>query len=423
MLKKDKIKLLFDAEPLALGAKKGFYRSGIYFTALNLLKCFVKHENFKFTLYVSKDNEQDAKSVIKKEFPDEKFEFFVYKDSILKNRLETLLYVIKDENGFFIKILLKTVLHIIKSFRSIIYNFRKYSNHNAVFSAAFAIPETVKELKPGKTCIFLHDVIPHILKEYSHGLSKGCWFQKLTSDLNRKDYYFTNSEHTRKDFLKFYPCIDPEKIRTTYVGCNVPFVPQYEKLDGVKEKYNIPKDKKYLFSLCSLEPRKNLVRAVKTFIRFVNKHNIDDLIYVLGGGNWESFLEVMENTISDLNTDKICQIGYVDDNDLSVLYSGAEWFTYTSQYEGFGSPVLEAMNCGCPVIVSDNSSLPEVVGDAGIKIKWDSDEQHIEAYEKYYFDENLRKENSRKGFKRAKMFSWERTAEKILKEILDNNGE
>ena len=90
--------------------------------------------------------------------------------------------------------------------------------------------------------------------------------------------------------------------------------------------------------------------------------------------------------------------------DLAPLYSGAEWFVYTSQYEGFGLPPLEAMACGCPVITSNNSSLPEVVGDAGVMIDWDSDEQHIKAYEKYYFDKKFRDEMAEKGVKEVNSF-------------------
>ena len=72
-------------------------------------------------------------------------------------------------------------------------------------------------------------------------------------------------------------------------------------------------------------------------------------------------------------------------------------------------PPLEAMQCGCPVITSNNSSLPEVVGDAGIMIDWDSDEHHVDAYEKYYFNESLRKDNGLKGLERSRSFSWKKT--------------
>ena len=118
------------------------------------------------------------------------------------------------------------------------------------------------------------------------------------------------------------------------------------------------------------------------------------MVFVLCGGNRGNFMEIIEKEIDNFDKyeDKIIRAGYIDDEDLPVLYSNAEWFVFTSQYEGFGLPPLEAMSCGCPVIASNAASLPEVVGEAGIQIDWDSDEQHIEAYEKYYYDENLRKE-------------------------------
>ena len=76
------------------------------------------------------------------------------------------------------------------------------------------------------------------------------------------------------------------------------------------------------------------------------------------------------------------------------------------------------MQCACPVITSNNSSLPEVVGDAGIMIEWDSDEQHVEAYERYYFNDDLRRSNAAKGLERAKEFSWQKTANLMITEML-----
>jgi glycosyltransferase involved in cell wall biosynthesis len=188
-------------------------------------------------------------------------------------------------------------------------------------------------------------------------------------------------------------------------------------LDHTKIKYSIPTDKKYIFSLCNIEPRKNLIRAVRTFVEFINKNKINDLIWVMGGGQWDSFVEELEKQNIKWDTSLIIKAGYIDDEDLSILYSNAEWFVYTSQYEGFGLPPLEAMQCGCPVITSNNSSLPEVVGDAGLMIDWDSDEQHIEAYEKYYFNKVLRQENSLKGIERAKLFSWEKTVDLMVEQM------
>ena len=119
---------------------------------------------------------------------------------------------------------------------------------------------------------------------------------------------------------------------------------------------------------------------------------------------------------------KILKIGYVDDSDQAALYSGALFFVYTSQYEGFGLPPLEAMSCGTPIITSNNSSLPEVVGQAAIMIDYDDDEAHIKAYESYYYNENLRQENSKKGLERAKLFSWKKCADIMITEMKKRAG-
>jgi glycosyltransferase involved in cell wall biosynthesis len=156
-------------------------------------------------------------------------------------------------------------------------------------------------------------------------------------------------------------------------------------------------------------------------MQFIKKHNIEDLVFVMGGGFWEHFIAKLNSAVSDLNTEKIIKIGYVDDADLPVLYSGAEWFTYTSEYEGFGSPVLEAMKCGCPVITSDFSSTAEVTGNAGVLVDPLSVDAISDAMTRVYTDETFRRKLIEKGYEREKEFSWASAAEKTLdiyKEIL-----
>ena len=193
------------------------------------------------------------------------------------------------------------------------------------------------------------------------------------------------------------------------------------KKKKIKSKYRIPENKNYVFSLCTIEPRKNLIRAVRSFLTFVKKNKIEDLIWVMGGAVWVSFAKELARQGVNWNKNQILHVGYVDDEDLPVLYSNAEWFVYTSQYEGFGLPPLEAMQCGCPVITSNNSSLLEVVGDAGLTIDWNSDEQHVAAYEKYYFNEELRKDFGRRAKERAETFSWEKTVDKVVGVMKERN--
>ena len=264
----------------------------------------------------------------------------------------------------------------------------------------------------------MHDVIPLVLKDQEYINSKNTWFMKFIKSLNSNDYYICNSEYTKQDFLKHVPAIDKNKIYTSLLACENKFCTQSENIiNEAKEKLGIKG--KYALCIGNIEPRKNQIRVVRTFIKFLEKNNIKDLSLVITGTNWSLYIDKVESEIPQKYLDKIILTGYVEDKYLPALYSGAEWFIYTSQYEGFGLPLLEAMSCGCPVIASNSTSLPEVVGDAGIMVDYDSDEQHIKAYEMYYFNKELTQQNRLKGIERAKYFSWKKCTNKIT-EIMQN---
>lgn len=429
-MSKDKLNIIFDARTLASGANKGCFRSGIYFAAMNILKELAKHEELNIILYSDYKNMAKVKMALENDFNridfqllsdvpinfiSNSYDFLLMKRTLAKNNKEKIKKFFFDLGVRFFDL-----FQIIQ--KSFYYKSLSNLKADIFFSPQAKVPEPFDKLKMQKYTI-LYDTIPSIMSEYHPDGKKGSWYQDLVETLNSEDYYFAISESTRQDFLKYFPQIDENKIYTTLLACADSFKPTTEEqIKQVKAKYNIPQDKKYVFSLCTLEPRKNLIRAVKTFIEFIKKNNIDDIVFVLGGGHWKLFIDKLEQEIHDLGKfeDKILKIGYVDDEDLPALYSGAEWFTYTSQYEGFGLPPLEAMNCGCPVITSNNSSLPEVVNNAGIMIDWDSDEQHVEAYEKYYYNPELREEYRQKGLENAKQFSWAKCANQMI-EIMQNN--
>jgi len=291
-----------------------------------------------------------------------------------------------------------------------------YKNIDVFFSPMDPVPEDLVFYKHIKKFVLIYDMIPLLYPAY---FPKKHWIKKLIKSFSPYDYYFTISENTKRDTLFFSKKITEKNITTTYLGCAEYFRPEKKKTVEVLKKYKLPTDKKYIFSLCTLEPRKNLIRAIKCFIAFIKKNKIDDLIFILGGGHWEKFITEFQKGIKDLGLyqNKIIRAGYIEDEDLPALYSGAEWFVYTSQYEGFGLPPLEAMSCGCPVITSNNSSLPEVVGDAGQMIDWDSDEQHIAAYEKYYFNQKYKNKMAKRGLKRSKQFSWKKCVDTMSKEF------
>jgi len=424
-----KIKLVYDATIILNGIKNNSSRSGIFFTALNILKEIYKNDNIDLYLYCNIAKVNDLEQVLKNEIGNKTFKFALPFESTIYSKLKKEKSKLKKEGKKIQKSLLQLIVipfSIINRLLQIIYlplNVFYFKKFDAFLSPVFKIPKYIYCKKYN----ILYDLIPLVLQKYHvDTFKKGNWLYDLCQTLNSKDYYFAISDTTKNDFLKYYPKINPNNFKTTLLACDKKFKPiNIDIVQKVKQKYNIPQDKKYVFSLCTLEPRKNLIRAVKTFIQFIQKNNIDNMYFVLGGGHWESFINKIEQEIENLGDykDKIIKAGYVDDEDLPALYSGAEWFVYTSMYEGFGLPPLEAMSCGCPVITSNNTSLPEVVGDAGIMIDWDSDEQHIEAYEQYYFNNELREQNRQKGLDRAKLFSWEKCATEILNTIRKNYAE
>ena len=425
-----KVNFVFDATSLSSGANKGCFRSGIYFAAMNILKALSKREDLNISLYCNYKELAKLYITLENDFKDYKLDIIsdVPMNSLTKfyNYCLKKRTISKNNKENFAKFLWDIMVRILKPILKVQYllfrgSLLKYEKEiDVFFSPQTKIPYPFNRMQI-KKAIFLHDAIPLVLPEYHPYSKKGSWYSQLIETINNEDYYFTNSEYTRQDFLKYFPVINEEKIKTALLACSDIFKPSnFEQIKNAKIKYGIPENINYIFSLCTLEPRKNLLRTIKTFVEFIKKNNINDLYFVLGGGQWKKFISILESEIHDLGQyeDKILKIGYVDDEDLPALYSGAEWFVYTSQYEGFGLPPLEAMSCGCPVITSDNSSLPEVVDSAGIMIKWDSDREHIEAYEKYYYNQNLRDEYSQKGLENAKRFSWERCANTIVEKFI-----
>ena len=358
-MKAAKLNILFLGDILLYGISATGHRAGIFFTAINILHQFLKRNDVKVTILISHSNfhlHMHNIPVLKKylaaEFGHARIDIVdLVPDNLLS---QTYLTAYKKQlfcisQHFFLR---KIFWTFIKSFIKPFFKFatgRRVKNFVKVelnkfdifFSPDGAAPipcETITKFT------VLYDVIPLILPEY-YGTSIS--LNALLSDIKFNEYFFADSNSTKQDFIRFCQQIDPEKITVTLLACNEHFVKANNNdIQHTKKKYNIPDDKKYIFSLCTLDPRKNLIRAVKTFIQFIEKNDIDDLVFVLGGWNLNNFILRLKSEIDEFAAfqDKIIFTGYVDDRDVPILYSGAEWFVYTSQYEGFGLPPLEAMS-------------------------------------------------------------------------------
>jgi glycosyltransferase involved in cell wall biosynthesis len=242
-------------------------------------------------------------------------------------------------------------------------------------------------------------------------------FQRIINSIDiNHDWITCISEHTKQDFCN-YTGMNPDRVFVTHLAAAEHFHPVLDSqiITDTLEKYRIPATP-YLLSLCTLEPRKNLSFLIRCFTKIILDNPTLDLNLVLVGvSGWKNndiFQAAKENPILQ---SRILFTGYIPDADLSAIYSGATAFVYPSLYEGFGLPPLEAMQCGTPVITSNTSSLPEVVGDAGIQIDPKDEDALCQAIIELLNDSELRKTLSKKGIDRSRQFSWSKCADETVK--------
>lgn len=405
--------VIFDATILGNNYYKNNQRSGIFQCTKELFDTIYKNNMGKLSIYADIHSYEEVKLYFKKYYPALCIYTNGNKFSKLIQKIECSLKMRKSKisNIFFRKInslLIYIVSFIININKRIPCDLREIlSTYNVFFSPMFAIPKFVRKYKL-KNVLIIYDLIPLKMADYSGGI-KG-WFGAVYNSLNTSDYYFTISEFTKTDFLDSCGSkIDKEKVYNTYIGVSDRFYPVEDKtlFEKIKNKYKIPSGK-YLFSLCNIENRKNLKMQVTSFINFLMETKVDDICYLMGGGvsSFHTLLNELKDLIPNELLNKIQYIGYIDDEDLPLLYSNALWFTFTSKFEGFGLPPLEAMKCGCPVVTSNRTSLPEICGDAAIIVDSDSKEEHVSAYKQMYFNETVRKFYIEKGFSQVKKFDW-----------------
>jgi glycosyltransferase involved in cell wall biosynthesis len=231
----------------------------------------------------------------------------------------------------------------------------------------------------------------------------------------RADKILTLSEHTRGDVIETYK-INPAKVVAIPLAAPAHFGPirDAKELQRVRHNYGIDGD--YVLSVGSIQPRKNLVRLINAYaaLKSVHAGNSFPKLVIVGKRGWlyDETLRALEATGVK---ESIVLTGYVPESDLPALYSGALCFVYPSYFEGFGLPPLEAMKCGAPVVVGNATSLPEVVGDAGLKVDPFNVSAIAGAISALINNPELRRELSVKGLKRAELFDWRDTARETLK--------
>jgi glycosyltransferase involved in cell wall biosynthesis len=279
-----------------------------------------------------------------------------------------------------------------------------------------ALPRQTRDLSRLKRFLTLYDLIPVLYPNLFESAEQSL-FTGILETLRPQDFALCISQSTKNDLCNYRSDLNPQRVFVTSPAASELFYPctNAATLAETRRKYHIPEGAPYFLSLSTLEPRKNIEQVVKSFSRLVTEQGISDLSLVLVGVEGWDYGRVLDAVRTfELSKDRIILTGYVADEDLAALYSGALGFLYLSLYEGFGLPPLEAMQCGIPVITSNTSSLPEVVGDVGMMFSPSDQDGICQAMLALHGDVALREELSQRSIKRAQLFTWERTVQETI---------
>lgn len=263
----------------------------------------------------------------------------------------------------------------------------------------------------GKVIVTCHDLISVFFPENLPLASRLFYSRWMPYCYRKATLIIADSEHTKKDLMSLLG-IPEEKIRVVHLAVSSDFKPVKNpvRLARVRAKYKTTK--KYLLHVGTLEPRKNLEFLVRAFALAV-REGIEENLVITGKKGW--YYDGLFQLVEKLNLSKrVIFTGYVEEKDLPALYSGATAFLFPSLYEGFGLPPLEAMASGVPIISSSTSSLPEVIGRAGILLPPKDEMVWAKNILKIIKDKGLANTLKALGIRQAKQFTWENTARKTV---------
>jgi len=274
----------------------------------------------------------------------------------------------------------------------------------------FVPAHVLPAVHPRRSVVTVHD-LGYLHWPAAHPRTRW-WHLHLSTLYNARaaTLVLADSAATRNDLAKRYG-IPPEKVRVVHLGCGPEFRPPSEgAVAAIRRRYGIDGD--YVLAVGTIQPRKNLVRLVEAFDLARAALPGRTRLVLAGGAGWGAG-EVYRRA-GPLG-DAVRFLGYVPEADLPALMGGASVLAFPSLYEGFGLPPIEAMACGTPVVAADSSSLPEVVGDAGILVPPTDVPALARALTSALLDADLRAELRRRGLERARLFSWRRCAEETLR--------
>ncbi len=261
---------------------------------------------------------------------------------------------------------------------------------------------------PCSSVVTVHDLSFLLFPQYFNWMNRLYLAHFTRFSTRRANRVIAVSESTKQDLIRLMG-LPAAKIDAVHSGIQPGFFPIRDQavLDGFRRRQGI--DRPFILFISTLEPRKNAERLVHAFARLKKGGNLPHALVLGGAKGW--LYERIFGTVQELGLQQeVIFPGFIPSADLPLWYNSADLFVYPSLYEGFGSPPLEAMACGTPVVVSNTSSLPEVVGDAALLADPGDTEALAAAISQALTDTSLRTSLTEKGLARAQQFSWENTA-------------
>jgi len=429
--------IIFDASVLVTSyLSDSTFKTGIYRVTYEVLLGLSRNDSYTIYLYDIYGRERELREHITQEFKDliilsvdsDFYRFFAYP---LFNRADYFRRIeINTKNDF-----IKQICHLSKNgfqFLGRILKkierrknapvFPQFTKSDVYFSTYQLIPNHISFISGLQKIIIVHDLIPILHPEYFYKIDNKDLLEGIIQSISYTDKVICVSESTRHDFLKLRPIFNSSQVYVSLLAGSSCFRPIKSNDMEIKlrNKYKLALNRDFFLSVCTIEPRKNIQLLISAYEKLLLNNTVDvPLLILTGAYGWKS--QTLLENINRINKQyplSIILSGFVSDEELAVLYSNTIGFIYPSLYEGFGLPPLEAMQCGAPVITSDNSSLPEVVGEAGILINAKDEEGLYNAMIEC-MNPNNKKKYHEKSIQRAKEFSWKRTVNRIIEVIED----
>jgi glycosyltransferase involved in cell wall biosynthesis len=269
-------------------------------------------------------------------------------------------------------------------------------------------------IRGARSILTVHDLAFLLYPECAEASLRAYLEKTVPRSVQRATYVVADSENTRNDVICLLG-VPPERVTVVPGGVDPAFQPVEDpaRLAALRREIGLDETTPYILFIGVIEPRKNLVGLVDAFDILKARRPLPHKLVLAGKRGWLSDGTMERADRSPFRTDIIFP-GFIPDGELPTLYSAAEAFAFPSHYEGFGLPVLEAMACGTPVVASRASSLPEVVGDAGMQVDPDDPERLASALELLALNPEMRADFRQRGFERAAQFSWDVAARVML---------